>query len=123
LNTDSEKSGNIFRYSLLFVLNIIYLGFDVRLNDTPLNFHEIRGVTKKQISFNSRPNTIHGQNYLNVKVSKKSISDTIKQNHDPYNGLDENILLNINVNYVDHSEYKRLFQMKCRQHVFFFNVR
>jgi len=120
LNTDSEKSGNICRYSLLLVLNIIHLGFVVCLNDAPLNFHEIRGVTKKQIFFNSRPNTISGQNYLNIKVSKKSISETIKQNHDPYNGLDENTLLNMNINYVEKSKPKYFFlQTKHRQYVFF----
>jgi len=51
-----------------------------------------------------------GQNYLNVKVLKKSISETIKQNLNPYNGLVEKMLLNFNVNYLESkSEYQRFF--------------
>jgi hypothetical protein len=116
LNTDSEKSGKICRYSSLFILNIFYSGFVVFLNNTPLDFHQVRGVTKKQIFFNSCPNTISGQNYLNVKILKKSISETIKQNLNPYDGLVEKMLLNVNVNYVESkSEYKRFFEMKYRQ--------
>ncbi len=84
------------------------------MNDKKLDAYRIRGVKNKQIFFDSRPNTISGQNYLNVKVSKTSISETIKQNHDPYNGLDENILLNMNINYVEKSKSKRfLDNMFC----------
>ncbi len=82
------------------------------MNDKKLDAYRIRGVQNKQIFFDSHPNTISGQNYLNVKVSKKSISETIKQNHDPYNGLDENILLNMNINYVEKSKSKRFFFFK-----------
>jgi hypothetical protein len=117
LNTDSEKNGKI--YSSLFKPNILHLkGFDVRLNNEPLEFHHIRGVKNKQISFNSTPNTVPGQDYLNVKVSKESISETIKQNHNPYNGLDEIDLLDINLPYVEYIEYKRYFLMKYRQYIF-----
>ncbi len=79
------------------------------MNNQSLKFHEIRGVKNKQISFNSTPNTIPKQDYLNVKVSKESISETIRLNHNPSNGLDEIHLLNINLPYVQHSEFKRFF--------------
>ena len=74
------------------------------MNDQSLEFHKIRGVTNKEISFNSTPNTVPKQASLNVKVFKESISKTIKLQHDPYNGLDVIDLVDINLPYVEHSE-------------------
>ncbi len=77
------------------------------MNGDELKAAEIRGVKDKQIFFNSRPNRKAGQNYLHVQVSKESVSKTIMENHDPYDGLDENELLNMKIYYVQFSEYKQ----------------
>ncbi|CAF3477052.1 unnamed protein product [Rotaria sp. Silwood1] len=87
LNTDSEKNG-----------------FVVRLNNAELDSSQIHGVKDKQIFFKSLPNKIPKQNSLHVMVSKKSVSKTIKLKHNPYDGLDENTLLNFCINYVENSD-------------------
>ncbi|CAF4192148.1 unnamed protein product, partial [Rotaria sp. Silwood2] len=87
LNTDSEKNG-----------------FTVRLNDTQLNSSQIHGVKGKHIFFKSLPDEIPRQNFLRVMVSKKSVAKTIKQNHNPYDGIDENTLLNLCIRYVENSD-------------------
>ncbi|CAF4762660.1 unnamed protein product [Rotaria socialis] len=87
LNTDSEKNG-----------------FIVCLNDEKLSLSQVHGVRDKQISSKSRPNIIPKQDALNIIISTESISETIKQNHDPYNGLDEDTLLNFSIPYIENSE-------------------
>ncbi|CAF2116769.1 unnamed protein product [Rotaria magnacalcarata] len=87
LNTDSEKNG-----------------FVVCLNDEKLSLSQVHGVRDKQISFKSRPNIIPKQDALNIMISKKSLSETIKQNHNPYNGLDEDTLLNFSIPYIENSD-------------------
>ncbi len=109
MNTDSEKEGKIPKYVFLLIHNIVFQGFVVRLNGDELKAAEIRGVKDKQIFFNSRLKRKAGQNYLHVQVSKESVSKTIMENHNPYNGLDENELLNMKIHYVPFSEYKQSF--------------
>ncbi|CAF1341771.1 unnamed protein product [Rotaria sordida] len=87
LNTDSEKNG-----------------FIVHLNETKLKSSEIHGVKDKQIFFNSIPYIQCKEGSLHVVVSKKSILKTIQQHHNPYDGLDENILLDCSISYVDISD-------------------
>ena len=76
------------------------------MNGTTLEPHRIRGVKDKKISFPSIPRTAPQQRFLNVQISKKSVLKTLKQKHNPCDGLDEILLLDINIEYVDHSEYQ-----------------
>ena len=86
------------------MFDFIYSSFVVCLNDTPLALHKIHGVTKKQLSFHSIPQNTTEKNWLNLKISKKNILKTIEQNCNPYDGLVEDSLLNMDINYVDYSE-------------------
>ncbi len=63
-------------------------------------------VKKDQILVNARPNTIPGQNYLKVELSKKCILETIKQKKKPSGGLVELKISEIYIPFVEHSEYK-----------------
>ncbi len=80
-----------------------------------MDFSQIHGVKDKTIYFKSRAPTTPEQTSLHILVSKKSISETIKRNENPFQGLYENKLLNLKINYVEYSEYKwLLFSIKLR---------